>query len=230
MKFLIMFLILLFPIGLAHADQYGISLGKTCKTMIKQNMTGCPTYEMLSGPFPDNTDKKAVGEFKTINGFLQRDHPQYKHPEKYYTYHKGDITWLDPPEDVRKTIKMITIEASLPEYKIGEESNKMNDYNIKFGKDRYINQNCSEIKITARNWLFMTGDAMNLLKHDCDLSVSNFNATTILKFQKSYQNIATSNKYKLDNFVKLAKEKYKTSYIGSNEIINNTAVTTHQDQ
>lgn len=201
MKFLTIFLILLFPIGLAHADQYGIMLGKTCKTMLKNNMTGCPSYEDLMVLFPDNTNQKAVGQLKTIDGIIQRGTPQYKHPEKYYTYHNGTITWLDPPETVRKEIKMIVIESSLPEYKT-EKSNKVDDYTISFGKDRYINKNCSEVKITARSWLFMVSDAMNLLKHNCDSSISTFNATTMIKLSKSYQDVATSYKWNHDKWLK----------------------------
>ncbi len=195
-------IVLFFGLQSVYAEQYGLSLGKTCKTMLKNNISGCPSYEELSIPFPDNTNQNIVGKLQIIDGILQRGLPNVIHPERFYTYHTGDIIWLDPPEDVRKRIKVITIEASLPEYKIGSESKKMNDYNITFGKDRYINTNCSEIKVTAKNWLFMTGDAMNLLKHNCDLSVSTFNATVMLKFEKSYQDISTSMKYKHDKWVK----------------------------
>ena len=192
-------LLVLIP-GLAYADEYGISLGNTCIIMLKNNIPGCPSYEELDVVFPDNTNP-ALGKLVEIDGIIQRDQPQFLHPEQFYRYYTGDIIWLDPPEDVRKRIKVITIEPSLPEYKIGKESKQMDDYNITFGKDRYINANCSEIKITAKNWLFMTGDAMNLLKHDCDLSYSTFNATVMIKFEKSYQDISTSMKYKHDKWV-----------------------------
>lgn len=198
MKFLI--LLLLVPFSFAFADEYGIALGKTCKTMLINDIPGCPSYEELDVVFPDNTDPR-LGLLVPIDGIIQRNQPLFLHPEEFYRYHTKTVMWLDPPEEVRKRIKMITIEPSLPPYKIGAESIQMDDYNIKFGKDRYINANCSEIKITAVNWLFMTGDAMNLLKHGCDLSVSTFDASVSYNFTKSYQDISTSAKYKHDRWV-----------------------------
>ena len=197
-------ILLIFAIGFSiipvFADQYGIQLGTTCITMLKNNIPGCPSYEELDVVFPDNT-YYALGELQLIDGIIQRGPPLYKGVENFYNYHNGTVTWLDPPEPVRKKIKMVTIEPSLPPYKIKTESTQMDDYNIKFGKDRYINANCSEIKITAKNWLFMVGDAMNLLKHGCDLTVSNFDATISYNFTKSYQDISTSAKYKHDKWV-----------------------------
>lgn len=200
MKFLIITLFIIGFFSSVYAEQYGISLGKTCKTMLKNGISGCPSYDELDVVFPDNTDKR-VGQLKTIDGITQRSTSLFLHPENFYRHFTGDIIWLDPPEDVRKRIKVITIEPSLPPYKTGIESKQMNDYNITFGKDRWINANCSEIKVTAKNWLYMTGDAMNLLKHNCDLSVSKFNATVMLKFEKSYQDISTSMKWKHDKWV-----------------------------
>jgi len=207
MKFLI--LLLLVPFSFAYADEYGIVLGKTCKTMLINDIPGCPSYEELDVVFPDNT-YYALGQLIPIDGIIQRGPPIYAHPEQFYKYSKETIIWLDPPEEVRKRIKVITIEPSLPPYKIGADSKKMDDYNIKFGKDRYINANCSEIKITAKNWLFHTGDAMNLLKHNCDLSVSNFDATISYNFTKSWQDISTSAKYKHDKWVKESLINCKT--------------------
>uniref|UniRef100_A0AAT9JAU3 ORF40 n=1 Tax=Nitrosopumilaceae spindle-shaped virus TaxID=3065433 RepID=A0AAT9JAU3_9VIRU len=198
----ILFIVLLgFCFVPVFADQYGIQLGTTCMTMLKNNIPGCPSYEELDVLFPDNTDSR-LGQLTEIDGIIQRDQPQFLAPEQFYRYSTKDVIWLDPPEEVRKRIKMITIEPSLPPYKIGQESKKMDDYNVKFGKDRYINANCSEIKITAKNWLFMTGDALNLLKHKCDMSVSTFDASISYNFTKSYQDISTSAKYKHDLWVK----------------------------
>jgi len=177
--------------------------------MLINNIPGCPSYEELDVVFPDNTNP-ALGQLIPIDGIMQRGPSVYLHPEQFYKYSKETIIWLDPPEEVRKRIKIISIEPSLPPYKIGAESIQMNDYNIKFGKDRYINANCSEIKITAVNWLFMTGDAMNLLKHKCDLSVSTFDATISYNFTKSYQDISTSAKYKHDEWVKKSLIDCKT--------------------
>lgn len=208
MKTLYFIIPLIICVTPAFAEQYGIRLGNTCITMLENNIPGCPTYEELNVVFPDNTNY-ALGGFEPKNGIIQRGTPLFKTVENFYQYSTDTITWLDPPEQVRKKIKTITIEPSLPPYKISMESTQMNDYNIKFGKDRYINSNCSEIKITAKNWLFMTGDAMNLLKHNCDLSYSTFDATITYNFTKSYQDISTSAKYKHDKWVQESLIKCK---------------------
>ena len=188
---------------MAYADQWGISLSNTCITMLTNNLTtNCPTYDEIMMLFPDTTDRHMVGEFENINGITQRGKPNLSSPIEFYRYSTENILWIDPPGDVRKKIKMIYIEASLPEYKIGANSTKMDDYNISFGKDRYINPNCSESKITAKNWVYLTGDTINVLKHKCDLSVSAFSGIVTINFVKSYQDISTSFKYIHDKWVK----------------------------
>jgi hypothetical protein len=188
---------------MAYADQWGISLSNTCITMLTNNITtNCPTYDEIMMLFPDTTNRNMVGEFENINGITQRGKPNLKNPIEFYRYSTENILWIDPPGDVRNKIKMIYIEASLPEYKIGANSTKMDDYNISFGKDRYINPNCSESKITAKDWVYLTGDTINVLKHKCDLSVSAFSGIVTMNFAKSYQDISTSFKYIHDKWVK----------------------------
>lgn len=224
---LLVLTVMLFTLSEAHAypEQYGIALSKTCMTMLKNNIpTDCPTYDKLMILFPDNTEQGTVGEFKIIDGVTQRDKPNIIHVERFYDRHAETITWIDPPNDVFNRIRMIVIEPSLPAYKTGDESLIMDDYNVSFAKDRYISPNCGEARITAENWLFLTGDTMNLLKHNCDPAYTSFNGTVTLQFVKSYQDLATSNKYKLDEMVKLAKEKYKSYHIGQ-DTNQNPAVT-----
>ena len=204
----------------AHAEvpQYGIALSKTCYNMVSNGMrTDCPTYEEIMTVFPDGTDPKIAGDFKMIKGLLQRDTPAVKNPWNYYRQFGKSVIWIDPPGDTRNHLRMLYIEPSIKEFKIGDESIRMNDYDVKFGKDRWMNENCSEIKVTAKNWLFTLGDGMRLLQHNCDMSFTQFNGTVTHKFEKSYQDITTSSKYKLDEMVKIAKEKYKKSFIGSLE-------------
>ena len=178
--------------------------------MIKNNITtDCPTYDSIMVLFPDRTDQRVSGEFKMINGIYQRDAPVHLNPWKYYYFANEPVLWIDPPGETRSRIKMIYIEPSIPEYKIGDESIKMDDYTVSFQKDRWINTNCSEIKITATNWVFLTGDSLNIIKNNCDLSTSKFNGTVTKEFVKSYQDISTSAKYKLDAWIKLNKEACK---------------------
>ena len=225
--------VMLFSIAEAHAisDQYGIVLSSICIRMLSNNITtNCPSYEEIMVLFPDTTNQNALGEFQEIDGIIQRGKPNLLHPERYYDRSDGSVMWIDPPNEVRKRIKMIYLEPSLPPYKTGEESLIMNDYNVSFQRDRYITPNCGEAKITAENWVFLLGDTMNFLKHNCDPAFTNFYHLKSKFFGASYQDVATSNKYKLDQVIKLAKEKYRQSYIGSNEIVYNSSVTTDENE
>lgn len=222
--------IIFIPVS-ATPFHYGISLSKTCLTMLQNELeTDCPTYDEILVLFPDTTNQNVVGGFKSIDGITQRGLPNVIHPERFYTHATESILWVDPPNDVRKKLIMIEINPSLPIYKTGKESLIMDDYSVSFGKDRYVNFNCSESKITAENWVFLTGDSLNLMKHNCDPIFTSFNSTVSLKFEKSYQDLSTSAKYKLDQFIKESLEKYKVSFIGSNEKVINEAVTTDENE
>ena len=203
MNKIIFFVVAFSAVGLstAYGEEYGISLSRTCLTMIANNLpTNCPTYDEIMPLFPDNTDP-ALGEFEMIDGIYQRGNSKFIHPEKFYEYSSQDIMWIDPPNEVRKKIIMVEIQPSLPEYKTGLESVKMNDYSISFGRDRYVNLTCTEAKITAKDWVFLLGDTVNFVKHGCNPAYTTFNSTSTLKFEKSYQDIATSYKYQFDKWV-----------------------------
>lgn len=211
--------------------QYGIALSKSCLVMIQNNITtSCPTYDQIQVLFPDNTNQVTSGELNYFDGYYQRGPPKILNPIQEYVFRDKPTIWIDPPGSIRDRIDMITILPSVPEYKIKIESTMMDDYNITFGIDRWINANCSEIKISAKNWVFLTGDAMRLIQHDCDMSYTQFNGTITHKFEKSYQDFVTTSKYKLEEFVKAAKEKYKVSHIGTNDINENRSVITDEDE
>ena len=189
----------------AYADvqpQYGIALSKSCLSMIKANLTGCPTYEEISALYTDNTNQRVTGVLDYFDGVYQRGPSQVHNPFNVYVYRDIPTLWIDPPYEAQVRMQMITILPSVPEYKIGDESKIMDDYNVTFGKFRWINLNCSEAKITAENWVFLTGDSLNLLKHNCNPAFTHFNSTITITKEKSYQDISTSYKWKLDNWIK----------------------------
>lgn len=213
------------------SPQYGITLSKSCLVMISNNITTlCPTYDEIAVLFPDNTNQKTSGKFDYINGIWQRGEPKIFNPIQEYVFRDKPTIWIDPPGTVMRQIDMITILPNVPEYKIPINSTRMDDYNVTFGVDRWINPNCSEIKITAKDWVFLAGDGLNLLSHDCDLAYTSFNGTVTHSFEKSYQDLSMSSKYKLEEFVKLAKEKYKVSHIGTNDVNENKSVTQDEDE
>lgn len=207
----------------------GITLSKTCIIMIKNNMTtNCPTYEAILALFPDNTNQNISGKFVYKDGYLQRDTTNYINHFKFYTY-QPVTTWVDPPGDILGRIATITIEPRLPEYLI-QASQKMVNNTITVGHSRYVNDLCYQSTITADDWIFLTGDTLNYMFHNCDPTFTTFDNLKSKYLGQSYQDMTTSNKYKLDEFVKLAKEKYKQSYIGSNEKNINRSVIEDEDE
>lgn len=207
----------------------GITLSKTCLAMIKNNLTtNCPTYEAILALFPDNTNQNISGKFVYKDGYFQRDTTNYINHFKFYTY-QPVTTWVDPPGDILGRIATITIEPRLPEYLV-EQSQKMTNNTMTVGHSRYVDPLCYRSTITADDWVFLTGDTMNLMFHNCDKSFTTFNHLKSKHFEKSYQNLVTSSKYKLDEFVKIAKEKYKQSYIGTNEENINRSVIEDEDE
>ena len=235
MKYLILLLVFaLTVLFIPQADartnyDVGITLSKTCLTMIKNNITTpCPTYEEIMTLFPDNTNQNISGKFVYKDGYLQRGNTNYINHYKFYTYQPVTL-WIDPPGDITGRIATITIEPSLPEYLI-QESKKLIDNTIIVAHSRYVDPLCYRSTITAQDWVYLTGDTIQLMLHNCDPAFTTFNHIKTKYLGESYQDIATSNKYKIDQMVKLAKEKYKQSYIGSNEIVDNPGVTTDEDE
>lgn len=207
----------------------GVVLSKTCITMIKNNLTTtCPTYEEIMTLFPDNTNQNISGKFVYKDGYLQRANTLYLNHYKFYTYQPVTL-WIDPPGDITGRIATITIEPSLPEYLIEESKTLKGNIQI-VAHSRYVDPLCYRSTITATDWVYLTGDTIQLMLHNCDPAFTNFNHIKTRWLGESYQDIATSNKYKIDQMVKLAKEKYKVSYIGSNEIFDNPGVTTDEDE
>lgn len=202
MKLLLLIPLFLIP-GLAYADQYGIDLSRTCLAMISNSIeSDCPTYEQINTLFPDTTNPNVAGGFKIIDGIYQREQPPMLNPWRYYYYAAEPVIWVDPPSDAKSRLIMITIESSLPEYKTGDESNKMDDYTVSFQKDRWVSEKCKEAKITAKTWVYLTGDTLNYMKNNCSKNFTSFDGTVTLEFAKSYQDISTSFKYIHDKWVK----------------------------
>lgn len=207
----------------------GITLSKTCLAMIKNNITTtCPTYEEIMTIFPDNTNQDISGKFVYKDGYLQRGNTNYINHFKFYTYQPVTL-WIDPPGDITGRIATITIEPSLPEYLVLESQNLVNNTQI-VGHSRYVDPLCYRSTITAQDWVYLLGDTIQLMFHNCDPAFTTFDNIKTRYLDKSSHDIATSNKYKIDQMVKLAKEKYKKSYIGSNEIVDNPGVTTDEDE
>lgn len=233
-------LVLLLPFPFVYADRivddYGIELSKKCLVMIKNNITSdCPTYEQILELFPDTSPRHIMGDFEIKDGMVQRGNMQASinncwHFVNAQAWTVSKTLWIDPPGCVRPFIKMITIESNFHEYPLEKITSQVTNNTIVMGNERYVNFGCTESIINAEQWIFLTGDTLNYLNHQCDPEFTSFDHIKKFYFEKSYQDIATSSKYKLDEFFKEAKNKYKESYIGSNEKFDNPAVITDEDQ
>ena len=217
-------------------DDYGIVISKKCQIMIKNNLTSdCPTYEQILELFPDTSPKQYVGDFKIINNIVQREPIKSKidncwHFLSSLAWTESKTVWIDPPGCVQPYMKMITIESNFNEYPIDGVTSQVTNNTIIMGNERHVNSGCTEAIINAKNWVFLTGDTLRYINHGCDPAFTSFDHLKKFYFEKSNQDIATSNKYKLDEFFKAAKEKYKVSYIGSNDVNENKATLEDEDE
>ena len=90
--------ILLMPVSADARDNFdvGITLSKTCQSMIKNNFTtNCPTYEEILTLFPDTTNQQVSGEFQYIDGIYQRGPTDFKNHFNFYTY-SDNVVWVEP--------------------------------------------------------------------------------------------------------------------------------------
>jgi hypothetical protein len=191
-------------------EHYGITLGKTCVTMLQNNLdTNCPTYEELNALFPDTSYQAVSGQLEYIDGMYQRDTETKRGHWGFYRFHETSTIWIDPPGDIRDKINLIIIEPRLPEYKISGVSHIMSNNTITLGHDRYID-NCKTATLSATNWVFLVGDTMRYLQNNCDPKFTTFDHIKTKIFEKTEMDISTSYKWQLDNWIAQVKQDCKT--------------------
>ena len=187
-----------FPADASNNLDVGITLSKTCQTMIKNNMTtNCPSYDVINAVFPDTSNQDISGKFVFKDGLWQRDNSNFKQHYNWYS-HSGAITWIDPPGDIVGRIATITIETSIPEYKV-LESKKLINGTLIVGHSRYVDDRCYRASITAEDWLLITGDTLQYMLNNCDEEFTNFNHLKSKVFEKTYFDITTSYKSPMIN-------------------------------
>ncbi len=190
---------------------FGISISKTCYNIHRfapvNSTTNCPTYEAIMAIFPDTSYQDISGEFIIKHGQLQRGIPQMVNHYNYYDF-KGNQTFLfiDPDNNLRKQLGMITIESSLPEYKVNYV---VHDNTRIMGEGRYID-NCRNAVIGSENWVELLGDTIQLLRHDCHPTYTMFNDNKTITPVLTVHDITTSNKWLHDTWVALSMELAKT--------------------
>lgn len=201
--------ILLIPLAYAQPDHIGIQLSGTCRAMIINDIPGCPTYEEILTLHPDTTDKRVSGHFDySDNGFYERQKHEFgKNLWKYYIWDEGTMIWVDPPGSMKDRVRLIVIEPSLPEYKTKQTT--IDNKTLAIGFDRWHNPNCSKTVMSAKDWVFLLGDTINFVKHNCNPEFTNFDPIKYLKWEEREFDRTTTYKYKLDKFIAEAKERCK---------------------
>jgi len=170
---------------------------------VPDNCQSCPTYEELDLVYPDNTHPGVSGEL--INN--TRTAPSMVNQWKYYEQQEYDyVIFYDPPPEIVFRSYHITIQPSIPTYKLNQGvSNMLNltdSNNVIFASDRWVGNSCGSASISAKVWVSLLGDTMNYMKNNCDSSQTIFNHNTTYNYSnedeesKSFEWLLSSEKVK----------------------------------
>jgi hypothetical protein len=185
----------------------GVSLSKTCETMIRNNFTTtCPTYKQLIQL--DNSEAIS-GKFITdSDGFFHRGDEAVQNSYRFYWNDSQIRIIVDPPGSMMDRMKMIYIQPNFDTYIVREDKTIDDKFEIIQGNrtltsgdktklvnfdvrnqtdtfatviyhDRYINK-CHEAKINADNWLFLLPDTIHLMRNGCDRDYTAFEEREII--------------------------------------------------
>src|SRR3990167_9576484 len=208
----------------AVESSYGIVLSQGCRTMIKNNITtDCPTYEEISTLFPDTSNKLIIGGFGYKDGIYQRLSSSYKNAEGYYntiSELNKSIMFIDPPAKLWGKLNVIIISPSLDTFLL--EKNRSYDsknHSLTLGIGRDMKDGCKVATIDGGNWLFLLGDTIQYIQHNCNPEFTKFNSTTTTYLTKVTHDITTSYKYKLAQWQKASIELcgQKVCFYGKNQ-------------
>jgi len=153
--------------------------------------------------FPDTSDRTVSGEFAIKDGFLQRGRPQMDDHYRYYDFMENKtILFIDPDAAVQKELSMIIVYSHLPEYPVNF---KLENNTRSMGVGRYI-EDCRNAVIDGTNWVFLIGDSMEYMRHDCNETFTLFNDNVTYTQKKTDHDITTSTKWLHDQFLIWVKD------------------------
>ena len=179
---------------------------------VPDNCQSCPTYEELNLVYPDNTNKAVSGELKENS----REWPNIENEWKWYKQQGYSyLIYYDPPVDIVNRSYHITIQPSIPTYKLNQGiSNTLNmtENNVIFASDRWVGNNCGSASISAKVWASLLGDTMNYMKNGCDGTQTIFNANTTYTYSNASLTKQENSKFYL---WQLDLQKYVQKWIDS---------------
>ncbi len=191
---------------------FGIQISKTCYNIHRyapiNSTTNCPTYEAIMAIFPDTSNKEVSGGFVYKHNMLQREKAPMEKSYNYYAFKNQTFLFIDPDLQTSKQLGMIVIESQLKTYPVNY---KVVDNTRIMGEGRYIDD-CRNAVITAENWIFLLGDTIEFMRHDCHPTYTLFNQTKIIYANLTKHDITTSSKWLHDEFLKYVKENCLYEY------------------
>ena len=159
---------------------YSVTVPDTCQS--------CPTYEELDMMYKDNTHPGVSGEIidnVRVAPGIQKEWLWYE--QQGYEY----VIYYDPPPKIAERSLHITIQPSLPAYKLKSgisTSLNMSDNTVVFGEDRWVGNNCGSASISAKMWVSLLGDTMNYMAHGCESNATVFNSNSTYNFASDEEN------------------------------------------
>lgn len=200
----IMFVLLLFPSGLDIAEavsnqglnkSIGIAYSKTCKIMIENNFThNCPMPKDLYTL--DTSNQKISGGFIFEGDWIEREEPPIENHFRFYDYENDWNIFFEPPGDMRERIRMIYIENNFEKYFLPSKSFLLNNGTLSYGLDRYADSSCRNITIGTNNFNVLFPDTLQYVRSGCDENKTYYDTLFKVHYEKSFQDITTSQKYK----------------------------------
>ena len=164
----------------------------------------CPTIDQINYVFPDTSNKEISGDF--YNGYRQL--AQTKDHYRYYDFKEEPTIWIDAPGDILSRSRIITIANEVPPYKFKDgSSNIMANNTAILGVDRWVDDRCRNAIIPKTNWVYYLGDTIQYMQHGCDPKYTQLDTVMRIEIQRTWQDITTSYKYKLDNWIAESKIK-----------------------
>lgn len=197
----------------------GVDISKQCSIMIRNNFTtSCPSIKDLYDLGLDTSDRKKSGDFSFYDGMFQREEPALENHYRYYDF-QGFNIFINPPSDMQDRTKMIFIESNFDVYLLSADMVKENNTRT-IHKDLFVDAKCREVTINANNWKRILPDAIAFLRHDCDPKFTTLETMDTITDKQTYQDIATSQKYKHEQWEKEIKQTHIENKIGKDNSTN----------
>lgn len=169
----------------------------------------------------DNSSAQYSGGFVKINNDYKRMNAKYTDNLAFYSTSKKFTIFVDPPKAVSTQMPTITIVSNLAEfhdtgqYKIVENKTGHNDIKATQSKRvystaRFVDSGCFNGIIQYQDWKILLDDTIQFMSHNCDSKFTKIDTTIEEYHPITKHDLATSAKYKLDQFYKqVAKDCLK---------------------